>query len=234
MRPAVLALGVLTLAATLLFLLFPEIDLAVSRAVFLDDRRFLLTGSGLARAINEATPWVVWLTSIAIVAAGIIVAVRDRPLFGLALRHVAFLAASFAVGPGLLVNAVLKTYWGRARPNDIVEFGGTAQFTPALVPADQCVANCSFASGDVAVAFAYVAIALVLPARWRAPALVVALALGTGMAALRLLQGAHFLSDVVFAALSSLLTIAGLAALLLRPRHWAPTRGPLPGAAAGG
>ena len=213
---AILGLSLLTLAAAALFLAFPGIDLAVSRAAFLGGRRFLLTDVGIARAINAATPWAVWLTSAAILGLGAVVLLRRRPVLGLDLRRIAFLILSFAVGPGLIVNLLLKEFWGRARPNDVVAFGGAAQFTPALLPADQCAANCSFVSGDVAIAFAYVAIALLLPGRWRGPGVAAALLLGTGVGALRLLQGAHFLSDVVFAALFTLLPMAVFAQALLR------------------
>lgn len=213
---AILALGLLTLAAALLFVAIPAIDLAVAHALFLGERRFLLTDVGFARAINAATPWVVWLTVAAILGLGAVVLLGHRPVLGLDRARIAFLILSFAVGPGLIVNLLLKEHWGRARPNDVVDFGGTAQFTPALLPADQCASNCSFVSGDVAIAFAYVAVALLLPARWRGVGVAAALLLGTGVAALRLMQGAHFLSDVVFAALFTLLPIAVFAQALLR------------------
>lgn len=202
-------------AAAALFLLFPAIDLAVSESAFLGARRFLLSEVGAARAVNAALPWVVGTTVAAIVAAGLVVALRGRPVLGLDLRRVAFLALSFATGPGLIANVLLKSHWGRARPNDIAEFGGAAIFTPALLPADQCPTNCSFVSGDVAVAFAYVAVALVLPARWRPLGIAAALLLGCTVAALRILQGAHFLSDAVFAALFTLLPMVLFARLLL-------------------
>lgn len=217
MRP-ILGLAAATIAAAVLFLGFPALDLAVSHEVSLGGRRFLLSDVPAARAVNAAMPWVVGTTVAAILLAAAVVALRRRPFRGLDGRRVAFLVLSFATGPGLLVNLLLKEYWGRARPNDIVDFGGTALFTPALLPADQCPTNCSFVSGDVAIAFAYVALALVLPLRWRPLGVAAALALGTGIAALRVLQGAHFLSDVVFAALFTLLPIAVFAQLLLHPR----------------
>lgn len=216
---AILALVLVTLVAAALFSIFPGIDLAVSRAAYFGDGRFLLTDAPLALAVNRATPWAVWLTAAAILGIGAAVLLRRRPILGVDLRRVLFLVLSFAVGPGLIANAMLKAYWGRARPNDIVEFGGGAVFTPALVPADQCAANCSFVSGDVAVAFAYVAVAVLLPARWRTAGLTTAGLLGVGIAALRVLQGAHFLSDVAFAALFTLLPMAGFAAALLSRRE---------------
>lgn len=213
---AVLGLALLLVAVAALFLLFPSIDLAVSQGAFLGARRFLLSEVAAARAVNAATPWVVGATAAAILLTGLVVVLRGRPFLGLDLRRVTFLILSFVTGPGLIANLLLKSYWGRARPNDIADFGGAAVFSPALLPADQCPTNCSFVSGDVAVAFAYVAVALVLPARWRPLGLAVALLLGLCIAALRVLQGAHFLSDVVFAALFTLLPIALYAQLLLR------------------
>src|SRR5262249_59663963 len=62
---------------------------------------------------------------------------------------------TFLAGPGLIENSTLKQYWGRARPIEIRQFGGDAQFSRAGVPATQCRRNCSFPSGDAAAAFAF-------------------------------------------------------------------------------
>ena len=48
-------------------------------------------------------------------------------------RVFAFIALLMVLGPGLLVNAVFKEYWGRPRPREIVEFGGQRVFVPPLV-----------------------------------------------------------------------------------------------------
>ena len=48
-------------------------------------------------------------------------------------RVFAFIALLMVLGPGLLVNAVFKEYWGRPRPREIVEFGGQRAFVPPLV-----------------------------------------------------------------------------------------------------
>lgn len=215
--PAVVGLVLATVGAVILFVGLPAIDLAASRAVFLGDRRFLLSGSPVALAINAALPAVVLVTVVAILCAAAAGLAWRLPAF--AFRRMLFLVLSFAIGPGLVVNVLLKSYWGRARPNDIVDFGGTAQFTPVFIPADQCPGNCAFVSGDVSIAFAYVAVALLLPARWRPAGVAAALAFGVAMGALRFLQGAHFLSDVVFAALFTLLPIAVLARVLLSGRR---------------
>ena len=60
-----------------------------------------------------------------------------------------------------LINLVLKTFWGRARPNDILQLGGKESFSPWYKYSDACVSNCSFVSGDAAGGFSLVILYLV-------------------------------------------------------------------------
>jgi membrane-associated phospholipid phosphatase len=107
-----------------------------------------------------------------------------------------------AVGPGLLANTLFKDHWGRARPVQIEAFGGTHRFTPAPLPAAECDRNCAFVSGHAALGFSLVSLAFLLP-RGRSRRLGIAFALGFGalVGLGRIVQGAHFLSDVVYAGL---------------------------------
>ncbi len=78
-------------------------------------------------------------------------------------------ASSLAIGPGLVVNTLLKDHWGRARPHQILEFGGTAHFSPAVLISDQCARNCPSHPGHAALGFWLVAFAAVVPDRWKMP-----------------------------------------------------------------
>ena len=77
-----------------------------------------------------------------------------------------YLLFTLLIGPGLIVNEVLKNQFGRARPIDIVEFSGTAKFTKICVIADQCQTNCSFSSGHAAGAYWFTNLSFVLPRRY--------------------------------------------------------------------
>jgi len=90
---------------------------------------------------------------------------------------------------------VLKDNFGRARPRDVVEFGGYKQYTAPFVVGGQCGKNCSFSSGEAAGGFFALALALALSRR-RA-ALVVAAGFGAFVSFCRIASGAHFLSDTV-------------------------------------
>jgi lipid A 4'-phosphatase len=190
------------LALVLVFVVVPQVDLGVS-ALFYDaaTQRFVSEGP-LLNLIRKGVPPVLY----AVVLFLVLIWLGDRLGPGLRAgwprgRHIAFLVLSLALGPGLIVNGLLKEFWGRARPGDIAAFGGDGHFTPPFMIADQCATNCSFVSGHAAIGFWVVAFALLAPARWRRAAIIAALLFGAVVGGARIVVGAHFLSDVVFAGL---------------------------------
>lgn len=120
-----------------------------------------------------------------------------------------FVAGSFALGPGLIVNALLKEHYGRARPVQVENFGGQAHFTPALQIADQCHHNCSFTAGDPSVGFALICFALLFPRHGKVLTSF-SLLVGAALGLMRIAQGGHFLSDVLFTAFFTLASTIAL------------------------
>ncbi len=125
------------------------------------------------------------------------------------------------MAPGLFVNVLLKDHWGRPRPIDVAQFGGSEHFVPWWDPRGDCPNNCSFVSGDVSGAFWTIAPAALAPPQWRALAYGAALTLGAGMAALRLIAGGHFMTDAIFAGVFTFLIIWVVHGLIYR---WPRTR----------
>lgn len=139
-----------------------------------------------------------------------VTAIRRRPLGPWRSRTFLYLIAVVAIGPGLVVNVVLKDNWGRPRPRDVVEFGGNMSFTPAFVISDQCPKNCSFVAGHPSMAFALVALGLLAARRRRAWLIALAVGLGLAVGFGRIVQGGHFLSDVIFSAVFTVAIAVGL------------------------
>jgi membrane-associated phospholipid phosphatase len=83
----------------------------------------------------------------------------------------------------------------------IEEFGGAQRFTPAPLPAAECPGNCAFVSGHAALGFSLVAFAFLFPQGLRTSVTAAALGLGALVGLGRIAQGAHFVSDVVYAGL---------------------------------
>jgi membrane-associated phospholipid phosphatase len=134
-------------------------------------------------------------------------------------RHMLFLAASFALGPGLLVNGVLKGMSHRPRPAQLVEFGSQDTFRPWYAFDGGCKSNCSFASGEVAGATWLLAPASLAPPPCRGIAIAAVGAVTITVAGLRMAFGGHFLSDVIAAILVTLASIL-VVGFLVR-RFWA-------------
>jgi len=192
----------LTIALLLgwVFTLWPQIDLWTSaqfrnaNGAFVDDQR------PWAYALYLAMPKIGWALFIAALVA---VALGRRWPDRVPLRwrrRGASLALVSGLGSWLLVNVVLKEHWGRARPRDVAELVSTAHhhFSLALVPADQCLHNCSFTSGHAASGFVIMAVGLMGSVATRRRWLAIGLALGALASAGRVVQGAHFLSDTLF------------------------------------
>lgn len=181
-----------------LFILVPAIDLHASGLFYRPGAGFFLADWTPFRLAHVGTRYLVTLVTIGLAVILVAALVRRRPLFGVDARAAVFLLLSLAVGPGLVVNAVFKDHWGRARPAQVTQFGGGERFTPPFVPSDQCTRNCAFPAGDPAVGFFFVSAALLVADRPRRRlAIGGALALGSLLGIVRVAQGGHFLSDVV-------------------------------------
>jgi lipid A 4'-phosphatase len=185
-------------AAILLFAAAPDIDLWFSALFYRAGSGFFLADAPPVRLLFRSAPYITGAIVVFAAAAGARHYFAGRSLLGCDARAALYLVLALAIGPGLLVNTVLKDHWGRARPSQIVAFGGDKQFTPALVPSRQCERNCSFSSGHAALGFSLIAFAFLAPdRRRRRQAVAAAVAAGSLLGLARIVQGGHFLSDVV-------------------------------------
>jgi lipid A 4'-phosphatase len=212
------------------FLAVPEVDLGVARWFYADGAGFIGQRLGWVHALRNAFI-VLYYGAIALSLAGLAAMWRGRSRWlRLDKRQWLFLAACLAAGPGLVANLALKEQWGRARPKQVVEFGGTKAFTPPLLPANQCRRNCSFVSGEASSTYATFYAAAALVPQWSVALVVLGTLGGLATGLVRVSQGAHFLSDVVFAGVFMAFTVLALRALMLRDRTRAgPQATPEPG-----
>jgi len=177
-----------------LFFIFPQIDLKVSALFYHHGIFFKPSWMLVARRVLD---WVVWVFVISLLLLLFCNWLFKRKLIKTAL----FLILCFALGPGLLVNVILKNHWGRPRPSSLVRFGDKLTYQKPWVISSQCATNCSFVAGDPSTTFAFFAlVALTRKKFWRN--LVFSLcALGwIFFAGIRLVAGGHFLSDILIGA----------------------------------
>jgi membrane-associated PAP2 superfamily phosphatase len=157
-----------------------------------------------------------WAFVIAVTAPLLLKVLWPRTPLLVRPRATLFVLATFALGPGLIVNGILKEHWGRARPKTLTEFGGDATFSPVWWISDQCARNCSFVSGEAAGAFCLVALVF-LVRKERQPAMAIfTLSFAAVVSLTRIAVGAHFLSDVLIAWLLTLGVMIALDRLILK------------------
>lgn len=186
----------LTMALALVPTAWTELDLGAAAIFLRPDEPSAAATWWWVRLINLYVPAVFRVIVLLALLGWLIVTLRP---VGKAWRlPFAFVVLSGALGPGLLVNSGFKDNWQRARPYQVEAFGGTQKFTRAAVMTDQCNNNCSFVSGHVACGFFWASMMLVHRRRqmvWGAVGVASGLIIGFA----RMADGAHWLSDVLWA-----------------------------------
>ncbi len=189
----------LSALAALLFNRWPQLDLATAEYFYAGQGNFPWRENVVVDAVYVAVPWlgrlalllcvwVLWRYWRQPASVG-----RGR------MRRALALALALVLGVGLVVHGVFKEHWGRPRPNAVQQFGGVKQFQPLLVPSAQCARNCSFVSGHAATGFVLLAVGLMAAPQRRRFWLGLGWAAGLAVGWVRIVQGGHFLSDVLFA-----------------------------------
>ncbi len=185
------------LASFLLFALFsttfPGVDIAISKLFF--DGKVFQRDLWWQRSLQDGLELFIPLSIVALIGVYAINRLMKWNICCVDGRRVLFVILVLAIGAGFIVNFALKDQFGRARPRDVAEFGGTKQFTPAFHISAQCRTNCSFWSGDAAGGFFSLALAMALTRRrvaWLA-----GIAFGVLQSIARISAGAHFFSDTV-------------------------------------
>ncbi|AYG69465.1 MULTISPECIES: phosphatase PAP2 family protein [unclassified Rhizobium] len=199
-------IGMMIVWTSFVFVVFPKLDLAITR-LFAHGQVFWLAENPFLKAVRDISrqsqPYLLGIMAV-IVILHVFLPRRlrfcppHRPLFVL---------LSFAAGP-LLIVQTLKVAIGRVRPRDLLEFGGTADFTPVWQFSAACSRNCSFPSGEAAAAAAGLSLLVFVPAggRWIAAVLLTPCLLFVAFN--RVIFGAHFLSDVMLGWLLTMLSMA--------------------------
>lgn len=218
------SLAILTLAVvgiSLFFYVFPGVDLSVSRWFYDATEGFALADSPPLRALRSSSTW--FMAGVLLLALFQLArSALAGSMTGQGARRSLWLLSGLMVGPGLVVNGLLKEHWGRPRPIATDLFGGEAPFQKVWVISDWCDRNCSFVSGEASSAAWLVAAALMAPRRFRTAATAVAAVYAFALSVNRIAFGGHYLSDILLAWLLCALVFVALARLIFTPGEGRP------------
>ncbi|MBN1948755.1 MAG: phosphatase PAP2 family protein, partial [Candidatus Cloacimonetes bacterium] len=215
-RDFLLPVLILTLS-TVTFLIF-DLDLLIQRLFYDQAEGWFL---------KDAQPWKVIyqfgnFPALILAAGGLILLALGLQKTSLArYRKIClYLILVMALGPGLVINTILKENWGRPRPRNITEFGGKYNHE-RILQIDPGSPGKSFPCGHASMGFYFFVLYFVLRKRKQTLArgfLVLALLWGSLIGLTRILQGGHYASDVIWTGGIMYLSAAGLFYLLKMER----------------
>ncbi|MDA8415226.1 MAG: phosphatase PAP2 family protein [Desulfobacteraceae bacterium] len=165
---------------------------------------------GVGFPIGKLQPW--WFLyrfgeypafGMGTVALLLVVAGFFKPTLARFRRPALFVALLLIIAPGILANVVFKDHWGRPRPGDVDIFGGTMAFHQPWLPGP-APKNASFPAGHPTVAFYMSAPYFILREKKRRRQALLwlwgGILYGIVMGVARVIQGGHFVTDVIWSA----------------------------------
>ena len=207
--------------------LLPQLDLAISGAFHEAERGFYLSSHPALVCLQALAYYGARLLGLALLILAAVASARHQKILQVDGKGWLFLLLALLIGPVLIANVAFKDHWGRARPREISEFGGAQTYSPPLSPQPLLHKNGSFISGDAAFGFYLPTFAYVAPRekkKFSRRVFWLGMLAGFLFGAARIAMGAHFFSDVVFAAFFMLLVSALLHAAMFGRRetvmHW--------------
>ncbi len=176
--------------SSIFFIFFSQIDIDFSSLFY--QNGFYLKGSLYETFFYKSVPIIISTLAIGSITLFLYNAISKKNILGIDKKTILYIILVLSLAPGLIVNTTLKENWGRARPMDIVQFGGNKEFTPAFILSNQ--GGNSFSSGHGSAAFSILGFALLARSRkklW----ITLALSYGVAVSFARIIGGGHFLSD---------------------------------------
>ena len=170
----------------------------------------------LGHRLAKSAVWIVWFVVLG-------AAIASHRVAAIAPYRRVLWATVAAIALGPLLVSLLKGVTGPRCPWDLVEFGGQSPPSAALFVRPAQAGRCfpsGHASGGYALFALYFAGAALGAARLRWVGLCLGLAAGTAFGAVRIVQGAHFLSHNLWSA-----AVAWGAAALVFAIAFPPRRG---------
>ncbi|MBB5753091.1 phosphatase PAP2 family protein [Prosthecomicrobium pneumaticum] len=208
---------------SLVFILFPGLDIAATRLFYVAGEGFPASRMTFLRDLRDLNDDLLMLAAVVIVASFLSKLRFPRRPSPVPPHVVAFVLGTLALGTGLIVNGLFKSFSGRPRPIATDLFGGKMEFIPAWNFDGLCQRNCSFISGEGSSAMWLVVFVLLLPRPARGIAFALLLPLVAALSLNRVAFGGHYLSDVLIAWCVTLIVILALYRVLIvdpRARRW--------------
>jgi len=198
---------VCTLILSIIFVIYPEVDIEFSKLFFSENnQKFYFVNSYFLKFISNIAYFLAFLllmyNSILILKNFIKTKVFNFKIY----KSQIIVLLVFFIGSVIIVQIYSKHYFGRARPVKVKEFNGNLTFSPAFKVSNQCKLNCSFVSFHTSIGLLFLIHSFVQVGKKRKIMIIASCLLIMLLGLTRIVQGKHFLSDVVISACFMVIT----------------------------
>jgi len=205
MKPIILLTSLTTILSVLLYI-NPDLDIEISRIFYDEDSKSFPLRDHIISIILYKAIYVLAIGIGGICVLSLLLHFKniEHKLLP-SKRFLIFILVALILGPGIVVHWGFKETFERARPVNIEEFGKTKIYTGPYVLSNQ--KGKSFISGHSSMGFFMTAFAFYFTGKRRKIAYAAGVSFGIISASARVVQGAHFFSDVILSAIITLLII---------------------------
>ena len=208
-----------------IFITHPGYDIAFSQLFYQPQSGWLYAQQRWVQFFYHIVPYLTVSLLVVLISLIALSYLKKAPAW-IKKKHKAasYLLLVLILGPGLLVNNIFKNHWDRARPHQITEFNGNKQHSAAFVISNQCDINCSFVSGHASIGYFFIAFYWLFKPR-RKSLFIAGFIFGSLIGMARMVQGDHFLSDIIFS-FFSVYFVAKTLAWIIKPDQVTPAPAP--------
>ena len=198
---------VCTLILSIIFIVYPKVDIEFSKLFFSENnQKFYFANNSFLKFISNIAYFLAFLlliyNSILILRNLIKTKVFNFEIY----KPQIIVLLVFFIGSVMIVQVCSKHYFGRARPVNVKEFNGNSIFSPAFKVSSQCKFNCSFVSFHTSIGLLFLIHSFVQIGKKRKIMIITSCLLIVLLGLTRIVQGKHFLSDVVISACFMVIT----------------------------
>ncbi len=196
-----------TCILAMIFIIYPEVDIMFSKLFFSEvHNKFYLAHNSFLKFMSKFAYFLAFLLLSSVSISILKTFIKTKSFRFEIYKSQIIVLLVFLIGNLIVVQLYSKPYFERARPIKVKEFYGHLAFSSAFEVSNQCKHNCSFVSFHTSIGMLFLIYSFCQICKRREVMIATSLLFTVFLGLMRISQGRHFLSDVVFSACFMMIT----------------------------
>ncbi|WP_236869740.1 phosphatase PAP2 family protein [Candidatus Bandiella numerosa] len=192
---------------SMIFITYPGIDIEFSKLFFSESKhKFYFANNFILKFIANSAYFLAFLLLAYNSILILLTFIKTKSFNYKSYKSQIIVLLVFFIGSLMIVQVYSKHHFGRARPANVREFNGDLTFSPAFKVSKQCKSNCSFVSFHTSIGMLFLIYSLEQIGKRRRFMILGTSIFTVTLGLIRIIQGKHFLSDVIISACFMIIT----------------------------